>query len=241
MKTYIALAVLIALFLTPAINAQVGVGTTTPHASSALHIESNDSGLLIPRLDNTERSNITNPAKGLMIFNTDLNTFQFNSGTSGTPIWVNVSYSASIKCSNTNTGTNINTAAFTDIPILGNVNWNDNTALYNVSGNTVTVNAAGRYRVTVNISYFVPTVGGNSDQRVAVEAQLAVDGSGTGTIASTGYVRHANGHTEASLHINEVIEVNSGQTISLRTRRTGNAAPARMRSVGTSNIYIERL
>ncbi|MEM9680245.1 MAG: hypothetical protein AAF901_07960 [Bacteroidota bacterium] len=242
MKHYIALAMLIVIPLTSfTISAQVGIGTTSPDASAALHIESSDSGILVPKLDETERDNITNPANGLMIFNTDANTFQYNSGTPALPVWVNVSYNASLKYSNTDVATNINTAASTNIPIFGNLEWNDNATLYTVAGNTVTVNAAGRYRIVANISYDVPTVGGNSDQRVAVEAQLAVNGTTTGTIAATGYVRHNAGHLEASLHITEVLQLADGDQISIQTIRSGNSAAANMRSVGTSNIYIERL
>lgn len=241
MKTHLPLVMLIVMSLSKTISAQVGIGTTSPDASSALHIESDDSGLLIPKLTDTERDNISNPANGLMIFNTTLNTFQYNSGTTATPVWVNVSYNASVKYSNTDVSTNINTTNYTSIPIFGALDWNDNTTLYSVSGNALTVNAGGKYRITANISYDVPTVGGSSDQRVAVEAQIAINGTTTGTIAATGYVRHNAGHTEASLHINEVLQLNSGDVITIQTIRSGNSAAANMRSAGTSNVFIERL
>ena len=63
----------------------------------------------------------------------------------------------------------------------------------------------------------------------------------TGTIANTGYVRRANGHNEASLHITEVFNITAGQTISVQTIRGGNSAPTNFRSIGTSNIYIEKI
>ncbi len=49
---------------------QVGIGTTNPHASAALHIDSDDSGLLIPRMTQTDRDNISTPATGLLIYQT---------------------------------------------------------------------------------------------------------------------------------------------------------------------------
>lgn len=220
---------------------QVGINTTNPDPSSILDIESSTSGLLIPRLTSTARDNINDPAVGLMFFNTTEGVFQYNSGTVMTPIWSNISYKPSVKYSNTNTAVNINTSAYTNIPIFGSLDWNDDTSLYSVSGNTITINVSGRYEMTANVSYVVPTVGGNSDQRVAVEAQFAINGTVSGSIAATGYVRHANGHTESSLNLTEVFNLSAGDVISIQTIRSGNSAAANFRSSGTSNIYIEKI
>lgn len=221
---------------------QVGIGTTNPHASSVLDVESTDKGILIPRLTTAQINTITNPANGLMVYNTDLNEFEFNNGTTSSPDWSKISHPSSVKYSNSNTSANINSSSYTNIPIFGTLNWNDDTTLYSVSGNTLTINSTGRYRITANIAYTVPAVSGNnSEQRVSVEARIAIDGTATGSIANTGYVRRANGHNEASLHINEVFNITAGQTISIQTIRGGNSAPANFRSVGTSNIYIEKI
>ncbi|TGV01192.1 hypothetical protein [Flavivirga rizhaonensis] len=223
------------------VHAQVGIGTTSPNTSSILDVESTDKGILIPRLDTGAINAIASPANGLLVFNTDLNEFQFNFGTSASPNWSKISHSISLKYSNTDTTTNINTAAYTNIPIFGSVDWNDHLASCNVTGNTVTLNTSGRYRIVVNISYIVPTISGNSDVRVAVEAQIAINGTPTGTIAATGYVRHNSGHTEASLHISEVLNITNGDIISVQTIQSGNSAPAVLRSAGTSNIFIEKI
>ena len=221
--------------------AQVGIGTTSPDPSSILHVESLDKGILVPRLSTAQINAITNPATGLIVYNTDMNEFQFNCSTTAIPDWSKISHSSSVKYSNTNTATNINSSAYADIPIFGSIDWNDDTTLYNQSGNTITLNTTGRYRITVNISYTVPNAGNSSHQRVSVEAQVAINGIPTGTIANTGYVRRANGHNEASLHITEVFNITAGQTISVQTIRGGNSAPTNFRSIGTSNIYIEKI
>jgi hypothetical protein len=52
-------------------TAQVGIGTTNPHTSSALDITSTNSGILIPRMTFAQRNAITSPATGLMVFQTD--------------------------------------------------------------------------------------------------------------------------------------------------------------------------
>lgn len=57
------------------ISAQVGIGTTTPHASSSLHIASANSGLLIPNVSLNSLSNaltpINAPAVSLLVYNTN--------------------------------------------------------------------------------------------------------------------------------------------------------------------------
>ena len=52
--------------------AQIGVGTTSPVSSSALHVESTSQGVLIPRMNQAQRNAIASPATGLLIYQTDV-------------------------------------------------------------------------------------------------------------------------------------------------------------------------
>lgn len=56
-------------------NAQVGIGTTSPEPSSALDVSSSDKGLLAPRMTTTDRTGISNPAEGLLVYDTDVDAF----------------------------------------------------------------------------------------------------------------------------------------------------------------------
>ena len=56
------------------ILAQVGIGTSNPHVSAALEIQSTSKGFLFPRMTISERSNINNIATGLTIYCTDCST-----------------------------------------------------------------------------------------------------------------------------------------------------------------------
>ncbi|MFN0201384.1 MAG: hypothetical protein ACKVTZ_07680, partial [Bacteroidia bacterium] len=49
----------------------VGIGTNTPDVSSILDIVSTQRGVLVPRMTSTERTNIVNPANGLLVFDTN--------------------------------------------------------------------------------------------------------------------------------------------------------------------------
>jgi hypothetical protein len=59
---------LLALLFTATTFTQVGIGTTTPNASSALDISATTKGLLLPRMTAIERDAISSPAQGLIIF-----------------------------------------------------------------------------------------------------------------------------------------------------------------------------
>jgi hypothetical protein len=73
---------LAAVLLTASTNAQVGIGTTTPDASSALDLTSITKGFLIPRMTNQQRIDIETPAEGLMVYVTGVGSFMYYDGIS---------------------------------------------------------------------------------------------------------------------------------------------------------------
>ncbi|WP_340065052.1 hypothetical protein [Ascidiimonas aurantiaca] len=62
------------------VNAQIGIGNTSPDPSSILDIQSTTQGLLTPRMTTAQRTAISSPAEGLMVFDTDLNAFYYFNG-----------------------------------------------------------------------------------------------------------------------------------------------------------------
>ena len=69
--TNILLALSLVLGASLASHAQVGIGTATPAASSALDITSTTKGLLVPRMTQTQRNAISSPATWLIVICTD--------------------------------------------------------------------------------------------------------------------------------------------------------------------------
>ena len=65
------LALLLALSMPVLAWSQVGVGTSTPHASAALELSATDKGFLPPRMTAAQRTAIGTPATGLMVYQTD--------------------------------------------------------------------------------------------------------------------------------------------------------------------------
>ena len=58
----------------------IGIGTTTPNSNAKLDIVDSTKGILIPRMNSIHKNNIPN-TKGLMVFDTDTNSFWYNDGT----------------------------------------------------------------------------------------------------------------------------------------------------------------
>lgn len=72
MKTFYKFTIcFLFIVLSGTLHSQVGIGTTTPHASSALDITSTSAGLLAPRMTQAQRNAIVTPATGLLIYQTD--------------------------------------------------------------------------------------------------------------------------------------------------------------------------
>lgn len=66
---------------------QVGIGTTNPDNSAKLEVYATDKGILIPRLTVSQRIAITNPAEGLLVYQTnDIKGFYYFDGSN----WIRV-------------------------------------------------------------------------------------------------------------------------------------------------------
>ena len=65
---------------TCSLTAQVGIGTTNPNANAVLDITSTTQGVAFPRMNTSQRTNITLPAQGLVVFDTDLDCLMVNRG-----------------------------------------------------------------------------------------------------------------------------------------------------------------
>lgn len=75
--------------VTPAIAQKdnVGIGTSKPDQSAVLDISSSNKGLLMPRMSLQQRNSIQSPAKGLIVYQTDmLSGFYFYDGAEWKPL-----------------------------------------------------------------------------------------------------------------------------------------------------------
>ena len=125
----------------------IGINTTTPHASAALDVQSTTQGMLIPRMNATQRGLIATPATGLLVYQTDAPTgFYFYDGTTWTLLGATAqAYSGILPVANGGTGA----ASLTGL-VLGNgtnamtglsgthsgetINWNNTTGNWQITG-----------------------------------------------------------------------------------------------------------
>tara|TARA_B110001454_G_scaffold217096_1_gene241658 strand:+ start:729 stop:1448 length:720 start_codon:yes stop_codon:yes gene_type:complete len=223
------------------IRAQVGIGTTTPKSSAILDITSTEKGVLVPRMDENDRNNITSPEKSLLIFNTTSNSFEYNSGNNSSKSWTSIkSYgnSPSVKYSSVASTDNINTATATNIKLFNSLNWNDNSSLYSkVDLREIEITEPGRYQVICNL-YIKGTSTGSTRIRTGNEIYLAINNIQFGINSATSYIRQASSHNTASLHINETFEIDSSKIISIQSIRKANSGNV---EIVSANIVIKKI
>ncbi|MEM7085900.1 MAG: tail fiber domain-containing protein [Bacteroidota bacterium] len=113
------------LLLGGTIYGQVGIGTTTPDPSSILDITSSNTGVLLPRMLQSERDAIPTPAVGLLIYQTDGSPgFYAYNGSS----WTALASSGTHGEFQSILGVVLNTTAIaTDDFLFGSSQLNDNT------------------------------------------------------------------------------------------------------------------
>lgn len=85
-RTFLLLPALL-LMATVTFAQAVGFGTTTPHPSALADFTSTNKGVLVPRLTSAQRTAIVAPAPGLLVYDTNTNSFWFYNGTA----WSNLS------------------------------------------------------------------------------------------------------------------------------------------------------
>jgi hypothetical protein len=70
-------------------NVAINNSSLPADASAMLDVSSNSKGFLVPRMTQGQRTTISNPANGLLVYQTDLDSgFYFNAGTSIAPNWI---------------------------------------------------------------------------------------------------------------------------------------------------------
>jgi hypothetical protein len=89
-KTFLILPVLVMLSCF-SFSQSVGIGTSTPNTSAQLDITSTSKGLLIPRMNTATINSISNPAKGLLVYDSLANQVMVNTGTPASPNWQTIS------------------------------------------------------------------------------------------------------------------------------------------------------
>ena len=105
-KKYFSLLMLSISIYFSAYTQSVAINTdgSLAHSSAMLDIKTTSKGLLIPRMNSSQRTAISSPATGLMVFDTDTNSFWYFNGTA----WANLSGAGWFLAGNTGTNSTNN-------------------------------------------------------------------------------------------------------------------------------------
>ena len=201
-------------FISLDLYSQVGIGTTSPHASSVLDIKSSDSGVLIPRiaLDSTlDTSSISSPEISLLVYNTS----SFNDLSPGFYFWngnkwnrivdSELVYGEIYKTFPSNSQT-INLSVPVKFGAIGEYQG------VNPSSNYIEVTKSGIYRVTYSVS--VLKSGGGT---VTLGFYLAIGDTPSNSVAIPG----SSSHTEVSnlgngaCSMNKIVHIDANKKIYL--------------------------
>lgn len=262
LRTYI---ILFLLFVTNLIQAQVGIGTTSPNASSILDITSTNSGLLIPRVALTGTSDVTtipSPATSLLVYNSGFgpNGFYYWNGS----VWVQLALGSNTYWSLTgNNGTNAATNFFgttDDVDIvfkrfntragfIGNPGIS--TGNKNTSFGANSLNAAGTgIRNTAIGSNVMPgNTTGQLNVSIGDQSMYSNLGGSTNTAIGVGALySNISGNENVALGRNALTSANNSNNTALgfaslrNTTGTNNVAighQAGYNETGSNKLYIE--
>lgn len=188
---------------------QVGIGTVTPDASSVFDVTSTTKGMLTPRMTTAQRTSISSPADGLLVYDTDVKSFyHYNVLTS---LWVKISSQADgrLKYKLIKSTDVLATILATELAAGGGSKYLlDTTTLYEING-IISLN----FPIELNNAYLT---GGDSgeDKLIKASGDLLTGATG-GTIrlltivASTGNVFNLDGATTANLIFRDCIVASS--------------------------------
>lgn len=144
---------------------------------------------------------------------------------------------------NTDTATNLNVNGV-NVPIFGTQNYKDDgNNLYeaNVNEEELTVKEAGRYDIRANIALRAVNSTGTTERHTSVNVKLAVNGTAIGALTASGYIRYQTNHRNSSLHINEILELNANDVITITTLQEANSGIVRFSAANESSFMINKL
>jgi len=234
------------LFITTISFSQIGIGTTTPDASSALDLSSITSGLLIPRMIESDRVGITNPAQGLLVYQTDATSgFYYYDGSTWAGLGDTTAdaitldnykdYTDAVKVTNTATG-NVNTGIsifnyFTTTNLLGT-----NRGQFTLDTNGITPNFTGTVDIIFNIE-----LNSSNSVRGSVGFRL-YHATAYGPWVRHAYIRTAGIplHNKSSINFSTTIDVVANQKIFIQTDNFAGGGTVTSPAGGVEFIVIRR-
>lgn len=144
MKYKLILFVFLMCLINSQSNAQLGIGTNSPNASAMLDVTATNKGLLLPRMNNTQKNAISNPATGLIVFCIDCGTaglMNLYNGTSWVRLDGNISNTPSITTTAVTSITATTATSGGNVTSIGGSNVSAKGVCWSTSPNPTTANS----------------------------------------------------------------------------------------------------
>jgi hypothetical protein len=235
------------LFVTTISLSQIGIGTTSPDASSALDLSSINSGLLIPRMIESERVGITNPATGLMVYQTDATSgFYYYDGATWAGLGDTTAdaitldnykdYTDAVKVTNTATG-NVNTGVLTFNYFTTTNELGTNRGQFTLDTDGIIPNFTGTVDIIFNIE--LDMANADNTQRSSVGFRW-YHNSAYGPWVRHAYIRRAGNHLKSSINFSTTIDVVANQKIFIQSDDFAGGGTVTSPAGGVEFIVIRR-
>jgi hypothetical protein len=199
-------------------------GTSTPSDTAALEVISTSKGILPSRMTTAQRTAITSPSTGLIVYDTTLDTLCVKNTTSWLPL-----ESAFLRLSKSIDQSTPQGA----ITWAANVNNGGDLSFTN-AGTDITCNTTGYYRVTANISLSAPS----AETAVTVNFRQVTPSATTLSSAVTGLPLVGVSTTSANVTLSDILLLTATYTYNFTWSSTSNASAIILAS---SRVLIERL
>lgn len=246
LKIYILPLLLLAMNL---LHAQVGIGTTSPNASSMLDISSTNSGLLIPRvalLSASDVVTIASPVTSLLVYNSGFapNGYYYWNGS----IWVQLAIGSNADWSITgNTGTSSTTNFFgttDDVDIvfkrfninagfIGNPNTSTGNKNTSFGANSLNSAGTGIRNTAIGTNVMPSNTTGQLNVSIGDQSMFSNLGGSTNTVIGVGALySNTSGNENVALGRNALTSANANANTAL------GFATLRQNASGINNVAI---
>jgi Chaperone of endosialidase len=204
--------ILITIFGNSSFAQSLAINTdgSTANASAILDIKSTVKGLLIPRMNTSERTGIGSPATGLQVYDTDLNLLYVYNGSAWVALNTGTNY-WTLSGGNiyNNSGTNVGIGTTTPgdkLEVNGNIRLTNTGTL--LAGPSTTGSA---YSITIRAGDpYVPVGGSGGSVNITATNNMPAGGSGYSNLGPSGNINltSGSGYNTAGGNIN----ITAGQT-----------------------------
>lgn len=228
---------------------QVGIGTTVVENGVQFKVESNNSGVLLPRIALTSRNVVAplaaTPPEGTLIYNTSTAGTFPNNVVPGFYFWDGIVWRSiadtkinkTAKFRNNTTTFNFSAASGDNADIFNTIDWNEEPTLFSKLDNTsLQITESGLYEITCNFYL--------SSSNVERYLLIRINVNGTDVNEPIkALAPEDSGSTNNSFSVNftQFVVLNANDVLRIRSYRDGSSATINFNGNQSSSIVVKRI